>query len=240
MTDAGPPTRSGNLLLDAMSAQDRAALWPHLTEVEVAKGAILIKQGADVTQVHFPITADLSNSILFSDGRAAETTSIGRDGMSGLAAFLARAPIAWEVQVQTAGVVLLMPADRLRARVRESEGLLRLLLLETHDNQSQAAQTAACNSLHDIPQRLARWLLMISDRTGRQELVLTQQDLAAMLGAQRSTVNIVANQLRALGAIKYSRAHIQITDRARLEQAACECYRLQRRRSEGLALPTGG
>lgn len=235
--DLTDPT--GNVVLDMMAPEDRASLSPYLTTISVAKGEVLIRQFDIVETVHFPVSADLSNSLIFFDGRAVEATSVGRDGLSGLAAFLADAPIAWEVMVQTPGEVLAISADVLRRRVRASPDLLDLLLRVTHENQSQAAQTVACNTLHDTTQRLARWLLMVSDRTGRTVLELTQEGMAAQLGAQRTTINGAAQTLKRGRGVDFSRGLIVIRDRSALEAFACECYRAQRDRTSrfGLALP---
>lgn len=233
------PGRSGNIILDSLYSADREALGPHLSEVEVDRGAVLIRQGERVKTVHFPVSADLSNSLIFSDGRAIETTSVGRDGVSGLAAFLADAPIAWEVICQIPGKVLALDADTLRAQVRASPVLLDLLLRSTHDNQSEAAQTAACNALHDVTQRFARWLLMVSDRTGRTHIEVTQDNVAAQLGAQRTTINGAAQTLRSRKAISFSRGRLKIDSRAALEAVVCECYatHVERRATFGLGLP---
>lgn len=226
----------GNVVLDSLSASDRAVLAPHLTELAVQKGEVLIHQYDQVKTVHFPISADLSNALLFSDGRSIETTAVGRDGITGLAAFLAEAPIAWTVICQIPGLVMAIDADLLRRQVKASPELMELLLRVTHDNQSQAAQTVACNTLHEVTQRLARWLLMVSDRTGRRVLELTQEGMAAQLGAQRTTINGAAQTLRAAKAITFSRGRLEIIDRAALERCACECYRAQSRRSVAYGL----
>lgn len=232
------PGQSGNVVLDNLADRDREALAPHLTEMEVAKGAVLIRQGEKVRVLHFPVTADLSNSLIFADGRAIEATSVGRDGVSGLAACLADAPIAWEVICQVPGKVIAVDADLLRARLRTSPDLMDLMLRITHENQSQAAQTAACNALHDATQRFARWLLMAADRTGRTRMEVTQDGVAAQLGAQRTTINTAAQTLRRRKAIAFSRGRLRIESRAALEAAACECYRthIERRRALGLPL----
>lgn len=237
MADPQTSGQTGNWVIDRMTAEDWEALRPHLARVRVAKGDTLIRQGSEVQTVHFPITADLSNIVAFSDGRLLETSSVGRDGVSGLAAFLADAPIAWEVEVQTPGEVLQISADRLRRRVMESPTLLRQLLLVTHDTQSQAAQVAACNALHEVTPRLARWLLTLADRTERSELAVTQQDMAAMLGTQRTSVNAAAAMLRDAGAVRYRRGRLTILDHALLEDQACECYSVQRMRTAALGLP---
>lgn len=232
-------TPHGNVVLQSLSPEDRDVLLPHLTERTVARSEILIHQFDEVETVHFPVSAYLSNSLLFEDGQTIETSAVGRDGLSGLAAFLAESPIAWAVVCQIPGLVLQMDADVLRRRAEISAHLRLLLLRVTHENQSQAAQTAACSTLHDVTQRLARWILMASDRTGRRVLDVTQEAVAAQLGAQRTTVNASAQALQRTGAVAIRRGRIEIVGRAALEHAACECYRAQsdRAHSYGLRLP---
>ena len=219
-----------NRVLAAFSDTDFAALSGRMTVVEARRDEVLIGQGQAVTEVHFPLTADLSNRVLFSNGDAIETSAVGRFGVSGLAAFLAESPCAWEVRVQTPGRIVRLPADAFRQQAWVSPELMRILLAVTHDNQAEGAQTAACNIAHDVQSRLARWLLMIDDRTGAETMRLSHEDLAQMLGAQRTTVSVAAGNLRAAGAIRYSRSNIQIVDRAVLQQWSCECYAAQQRR----------
>ena len=237
VTDAGQAHEKslGNTVLDRLDLEDLDVLKPHLSILEVAKGEVLTPQGELVAYVHFPVTADLSNVITFSDGRSLETSSVSRDGMSGLAAFLAEGPIAWDVVVRKAGRVRTISADLLRRQVKQSPRLLNLLLVVTHENQAEAALTSACNALHEVTPRLARWLLLLADHTGDDELSVTQQDVATMLGTQRTSINASAAGLRAAGAINYRRGRLTITNRPRLEREACECYAIQRDRAAALA-----
>ena len=232
-----PPSQSGNIILESMTAADREALSPHLSELAVKRGAILIRQGERVKTVHFPVSADLSNLLTLSDGRMIETTSVGRDGVSGLSAFLADAPITWEVVCQVPGLVVAIEAEVLRTQTRASQTLVDLLLRSSHESQSQAAQMAACNALHDVTQRFARWLLMVADRTSATTLEVTQENVAAQLGAQRTTINAAAQSLRSRGAISFTRGRLRVENRTALEATACECYaaHVERRATLGLA-----
>lgn len=225
-----------NQFLARLAPADLAALAPHLTEAVVAKGQVLIEQGGPVDRLHFPDTAELSNLTVFSDGRGVETAVVGIEGLSGLAAFLADAPCAWRVQVQRAGRIHVMPAAILRARIDDSPELRARLMTLSHEYQSQAAQTAACNAVHPAPARLARWLLMIFDRAADREILLTQQDFADIMGAQRTTITEAARQLKTSGGVAYMRGRIRLIDRPRLEAQACECYRMQRDRSLALGV----
>lgn len=217
-----------NLTLASMHEADIAALMPFLSERFVNRGDVLTEQGAMVEDVYFPTSAFLANTVTFADGRSAETFVMGLEGVSGLAPFLADAPCAWAVEVRSSGNVLRMPAAALRKQVDESASLRQLLLSLASDYQTQAALGVACASLHAIAPRLAKVILIGSERTGTDEMHLTQENLATLLGVQRTTVNAAALELKKAGVISYSRGAIQITDRARLTRAACECYALQR------------
>lgn len=229
-----------NHLLASMPEAVRAALQPHLVRTSLQKGQVLIEQGAEVETLHFPLNCDLSNVAVFGDGRAAETSTVGREGVSGLAAFLAAEPCWWQVAVQTAGEAVAVRSTALRAQTLANPEVLQLFLRATYDYQCQAAQSAACNALHEVTPRLARWLLLIADRSRSPVLKLTQQDIATLLGAQRTTITAAAMSLRAARAIDYRRGSLTIRDRERLEGLACECYRVQRRRSRTMGLEPGG
>jgi CRP-like cAMP-binding protein len=215
---------SDNTLLSAFSQDDFVALAPAMLVSVVQRDEVLITKGAKVVEVHFPLTADLSNRTLLRDGHAIETSAVGPSDVSGLAAFLADEPIAWEVRVREEGQVIRLPADLLRHRALQSTDLMRLLLSVTHTHQARAAQLAACNAAHDVTQRVARYLLNVMDRTGSSEISLTQDELAEQLGAQRTTINGAARTLKAAGAISYLRARVAILDQARLQSYACGCH----------------
>ena len=213
-----------NRLWAAMDPADQAALRPRMALRHLPQGDVLTQTGETVSTVYLPTTADLANIIRFSDGRSAMATNVGREGVSGLAAFLADEPCGWDVEVQIEGRAWALPTDALRRQVRASEGLLALLLSLTHYNQNEAAQNAACNALHMITPRVARWLLTVQDRTGASEFPVTQEDVATLLSARRTTINAAWQALRDAGAITHARGRVRITDRARLHAQACECY----------------
>lgn len=230
---------SGNGLLESMDGADQIALEPHLRRMTVEKDQILIEQDAWVREVHFPVGTELSNVMAFSDGRVVEISTIGSEGVSGLAAFLAEAPCTWRVTVREGDTVIALSAAALRKQVAMSPRLLKRLMLLTHDNQSQGAQNAACNAIHDSTSRLARWILTLCDRTGRKALDLTQEEMSVMLGVQRTTVSAGAAELKRQGAISYARGALRVENRRRLESAACECYLMQRTRTDKLGLAPG-
>lgn len=227
-----------NQVLANLTEDDRVALEPHLARILLSKGDILTEQGAPVDVVYFPETADLANVMPFADGQAVETSTVGSEGVSGLAAFLADSPCTWRIVVQIEGAAWRISADVLRRQVEASPALLKRTLQLTHDYQSQAAQTAACNAIHEVPARLARWILLVQDRTAQTIITLTQGDLATLLGVQRTTINSAAAELRTAGAIDYRRGKVSIRDREKLKIASCVCYMAQRRRSEALGVTT--
>lgn len=217
-----------NHTLAALNEADLAALRPHLSERRVHRGEILTDQGADVDSIYFPTTAYLANMVTFHDGRTAQTFIMGVEGVSGLAAFLAEEPCAWGVEVKVEGDVYQLSAAVLRRQLEASPRLLRQLLRRVYDYQTQAAFAVGCASLHSVTSRLALFTLAAADRLDTRELHLTQQDLAALLGVQRTTVNAAAAELRAARAFHYSRGVIRVTDRDVLIHHACECYGLNR------------
>ncbi len=214
----------GNRLWAAMPAADQTVLRPHMKQCHLPQGDIVTRTDEEVKTVYLPVTADLANVIRFSDGRSGMATNVGREGVTGLAAFLAEEPCGWDIEVQVAGAAWALSADVLRRRVGDSPDLMRLLLRLTHNNQVEAAQNAVCNAVHTVTPRLARWLLTIQDRTGAGEFRLTQDDLANIMSVRRTTVNASWQELRQLGGITTTRGLVRIADREVLHRTACECY----------------
>ena len=229
----------GNHFLDTLEPADEAALRPHLRRMTVEPGQTLIAQDGPIPEVHFPVDAQLVNLVRFGDGTAIETAVVGREGLSGLAPFMACQRCGWEVAARLGGTVHVIAADVVRARYQVSPPLLDGLLRLSHVYQMQAVQHAACNATHKALARVARWLLTTSDLTPGEGLHMTQDELAGLLGAQRTTVNEAASQLKAAGAIRYARGVIRILDRPALERLACECYAMERRRIEAAGVMPG-
>ena len=221
-----------NHFLDTLGPADLEALSPHLRPMTVVAGQVLIVQDSEVAEVHFPADAQLANLVRFADGTAIETAVVGREGLSGLAPFMAGLPCGWEVAARMAGTVHAISATALRQRQRDSEPLRNRLLALSYLYQMQAAQHAACNATHQALPRVARWLLTAADLTPGERIRFTQEELAGLLGARRTTINEAASQLKARGAIRYARGVIRILDRAALEGVACECYAMERGRIE--------
>ncbi|WP_374276031.1 Crp/Fnr family transcriptional regulator [Brevundimonas sp.] len=218
----------GNRFLDALSAEDRRVLAPRLRGAVLETDRIIIDQGAPVDEVHFPVDAQLANQVRFADGRAIETAVVGREGVSGLAPFMADTICAWEVVVRLGGRCHVIEAQVLRSLSEERPTLMRRLLALTDFYQTQACQTAACNALHQVLPRVARWMLTARDLAEGDRIRFTQEELARLLGSQRSTVSEAAHRLKRRALIDYRRGQILIRDRAGLEAVACDCYELLR------------
>lgn len=214
-----------NHTLANLHKDDLEALRPHLVRRDFERGDLLTEQGEAVEQIYFPTTAYISNSVVFRDGRSAQTFVMGVEGVSGLAAFLADEPCAWCIEVRSAGEAYQLPAGVLRRLSEASPGLRLQLLSLSHDYQAQAAYSVGCAALHSPVSRLAHFILTSADRGHDEQLKLTQQDVADFLSIQRTTVNTAANELKAAGAISYSRGVVRIVDRPALLRRACECYR---------------
>tara|TARA_R110000787_G_scaffold130941_2_gene242886 strand:+ start:153 stop:857 length:705 start_codon:yes stop_codon:yes gene_type:complete len=228
--------RFRNRVLSSIREEDIVALRPHLREVLVARGQVLIPENTRVTQVYFPSTAILSSVIVLLDGRQCEVSTLGTEGFGGGLACLTGEVSTERLFAQIAGGLITVPADVLKTRALASPALLNLLLQRLQASQVEAGQGVACNALHEAPARLARWLLMTMDRIGATEFPLTQTYLAVMVGVQRTTISGVANRLKQKGLIGYSRGQVTILDPAGLETEACECYAVIRNRSDALGL----
>ena len=188
-------------------------------------------------QVFFPSTAVLSVVTVMLDGHAVESSTIGHESGTPLLWALANQPSKVRIFAQIGGTATRLPASVLRARARESAGLMTLLVRHSASITFQAEQGVACNVLHDAPARLARWLLMTQDRTGNRSLPLTQEYMSVMTGVQRTTISMVANQLRSAGLIRFSRGNVEVLDREGLQAYACECYGAVRRAFDELRAP---
>mgnify|MGYP003640562997 FL=1 len=219
-----------------MREDDVVALRPHLREIYVARGQVLIPENARVSHVYFPSTAVLSSVIVLQGRRQCEVSTLGTEGIGGGLACLTGEASTERLFAQIAGGVIALPAEALKTRALASPDLLNLLLQRLQASQVEAGQGVACNALHEAPARLARWLLMTMDRIGASEFPLTQTYLAVMVGVQRTTISGVANRLKQKGLIGYSRGQMTILDPAGLEAEACECYAVIRNRSDALGL----
>jgi CRP-like cAMP-binding protein len=232
------PLPADNRFLSRLAPEDAAAVRPLLRRVSVTVDRIVVDQGTRITEVHFPIDAQFANLIRFPDGSAIETAVVGNEGLTGLAPFMADCPSGWEIMCRASGEAWAASAAPLRALALERPGLMKRLLLLTDLYQLQAAQTAACNALHAVPDRIARWILTATDLSPHESLAFRQEELGRLIGARRSTVSEAASELKRRKFIAYGRGVIRITDRVGLETAACDCYRMMRPRLEAVTGPS--
>jgi len=223
----------GNRLLKALAPKDRHLLAKNLEAVTLEKGAVLFEPGEDVISIYFPGLGTVASLILnLRDGATAEAALIGREGAVGGIISGGNKPAFTRGVVQIGG-----PAVRLAANVLE-KAKLRSPTLRDHFARyadcllAQTLQSVACNAIHDMDARLARWLLTLQDRIGGDELHLTQEFIAEMLGVQRTYVTRVVGVLEKAGAIRKSRGALTVVNRGKLERQACECYAYLRRHFE--------
>ena len=221
-----PPTGNPNRLLAALPAADYARILPSLTVVPLKLKTVLHKPGEPIQDVYFPGGGFCSMLTLLKDGGMVEIATIGREGMVGASAVLDGMPVTSAAMVQgETETCYRMKVDAFRREV-DRRGAFHELM--THFAQALfgfVAQSTACNAVHSVEQRLARWLLMARDRMGSDDFPLTQEFVSMMLGASRPTVTVVAGTLQKAGLITYHRGRVAIVKPAKLEAASCECYR---------------
>lgn len=213
-----------NFFLSALAPDDLAALSPGMTEIVLGVGEVLFEPGSRPDAIYFPGGACVSLVTLLADGRTVESATVGRESAAGLMEAMTERPATARAFGQIAGGAMRMSAALFRARVQQSMALADLALLHLRATGVQAEQGVACNAAHDVPSRLARWLLMTQDRVGAKTFPLTQDYMAVMTGVQRSTVSLAASALKKRSVIDYSRGLVTIVDREGLQRHACECY----------------
>lgn len=234
--DARPLTPR-NRILAALPPDERERISPSLERVRVEHGHVLFEPGRPVEHVFFPENSVVSIVSLMADGSAVETATVGLEGMVGLPVFLDADSMAAQAFAQVPGFGYRMPAKALRDEVRRGGALVERLNRYTQGLLTLVSQSSACNRVHEVEKRCARWLLMTHDRVDGDAFDLTHLFLSQMLGVRRATVTEVAGKLQRMGLIEYTRGRITVVDRAGLETASCECYGVIR--SE-LARLTGG
>jgi CRP-like cAMP-binding protein len=213
-----------NQVLSGMGSAELALLRPHLVECQLAKEKVLYEPGGPVEAVYFPSTAVTSVVTVMRDGRCIEAATVGRESLVGAIAALSGSPSHTRIFVQVAGTAYRLPAPAFRDQAYRSPMLMQRILRHFQQDAAQSEQSGACNALHTVIQRLAKWLLLSQDRIGGDIVPLTQEHLGIMLGVQRTTVTAAALSLKKAGLLKYWRGQIRVTDRAGLERASCECY----------------
>jgi CRP-like cAMP-binding protein len=221
----GAIPQSPNRLLAALPPQDFALFRPHLETIELVQEAILVAAGDPLTRVFFPHNGVISLVVSLAGGGMVEVAMIGHDSVFGGSAALDGKISLTDAIVQLPGTASTLEVGILRTAAQQSLAFRTTLIRHEQAIFAQAQQSAACNALHSAEARLARWLLRMHDLAGKDELHLTQDFLAQMIGVQRNSVSTVAHILQQAGIIKYSRGHIEITNLEALKDASCECYR---------------
>jgi CRP-like cAMP-binding protein len=227
-----------NHLLDALPVSDYERVASHLELVPLRLGDVLYESGVKLRHVYFPTTCIISLLYVMEDGASAEIAVVGNEGILGISLFMGGNTTPSRAIVQSAGHAFRLKADLLKDEFERHGPTMHLLLRYTQALITQMAQTAVCNRHHSVDQQLCRWLLLSLDRLPSNELNMTQELMANMLGVRREGVTEAAGKLQADGLIQYSRGRIKVLDRPRLEARVCECYDVVRRETARL-LPEG-
>jgi CRP-like cAMP-binding protein len=209
-------------------------LLPQLQQVSFALGEVIYEFAGQLDYVYFPTTAIVSLLYTMENGSSAEMGLTGNDGVVGIALFMGGGTMPNRAVVQSAGYALRMKAKVLKDEFALGGKFQQLLLRYTQALITQISQTAVCNRLHSVEQQLCRWLLLSHDRVKTDELIMTQELIADMLGVRREGVTVAAGHLQDLGAISYVRGRIKILDRKLLEETVCECYQVVKKEFDRL------
>lgn len=215
-----------NRLLAALPGEVYARLAPHLQPISFALGDIVYESSEQMAHLYFPTTCIVSLLYSMSNGATAEMGLVGNDGVVGIALFMGGNTVPNRAVIQVAGDALRVPAPVLQQEFKLGGACQIALLRYTQALITQISQTAVCNRLHLVEQRLCRWLLLCHDRLPSDKIRLTQEYIANMLGVRREGVTNAAGHLQAAGLIRYVRGEITILDRQGLEKASCECYQV--------------
>ena len=235
MSEAHDPCQ--NHLLAALPAEDLDRLRPHLKWMPLPLGEVLYESGSRQAHVYFPTDAIVSLLYMMADGASAEIAVVGNEGIIGVSLFMGGETTPSRAVVQSAGHAFRLQGKLLKEEFTRGGAMQHLLLRYTQALLTQMAQTAVCNRHHSLDQQLCRWLLLSLDRLVGNELVMTQELIANMLGVRREGVTEAAGKLQSAGLIKYSRGHITVLDREGLEARTCECYGVVKKEFDRLLPP---
>lgn len=216
--------QSQNLILSALPPDVFAAIEPHLERTVLDSSTVVAETGEQTHRIYFPLSGVISLVVQMSVGDMIETAMVGRDGVANATCALDGNVSLYTGIVQLSGEAETISPDSLRRLARQFDSLLSLLIRHEQVLLAQAQQSAACNASHTVEARMCRWLLRMRDLTGSDDLKLTQEFLAQMLGVQRTSVSVVAGTLQRAGFIAYRRGNVRLLDIEQLTQGACECY----------------
>jgi len=223
-----------NHLLAAFPTGEQERLLPHLQLVPMPLGKVLYESGDVLRFVYFPTDSIISLLYVLADGASAEISVVGNEGLIGIALFMGGETTPSRAIVQSAGFAYRLNGQALKDEFHRNGAVQQLLLRYTQALITQMAQTAVCNRHHTVDQQLCRWLLLSLDRLPSNQLVMTQELIANMLGVRREGVTEAAGKLDKLGVIRYARGRITVLDRPKLEQLCCECYAVVKKESDRL------
>jgi CRP-like cAMP-binding protein len=217
-------TPKQNLLLASLPAEIFERLAPQLELISMPLGEVLYESGGQLQHVYFPTTAILSLHYVMEDGASAEIAGVGNEGVLGISLFMGGNTTPSRATVQTAGSGYRLKSQLMLEEFNRAGAMQKLLLRYTQALITQISQTAVCNRHHSVEQQLCRWLLLTLDRLPSNELTMTQELIASMLGVRREGITETAGNLQRAGLISYRRGHITVINRAGLETHTCECY----------------
>ncbi len=227
MSSAQDPNQ--NHLLSAVLDAEYTRLAPHLESIPMLLGDVLYESGDKLRHVYFPTTSIISLHYVLEDGASSEIAGVGNEGMVGISLFMGGNSTPSRAVVQTGGHGYRLKSHILMEEFNRAGTVMRLLLRYTQALITQMSQTAVCNRHHSVEQQLCRWLLLTLDRMPTNELTMTQELIANMLGVRREGVTEAAGRLQESGYIRYRRGHITVLDRTGLESTVCECYAVVRK-----------
>ena len=223
-----------NQLLARLPDEELVRWLPHLEPVDMPLGKVLYESGATLLYVYFPTSAIVSLLYVMEDGASAEIAVVGYEGIVGISRFMGGESTPSRAVVQSGGDGYRLKASLMLEEFNRAGTVMHLLLRYTQALITQMAQTAVCNRHHTLDQQLCRWLLLSLDRLRSNELVMTQELIANMLGVRREGVTAAAGRLHRAGLINYQRGHISVLDRWQLERRTCECYAVVKREYDRL------
>ncbi|MEX1198512.1 MAG: Crp/Fnr family transcriptional regulator [Pseudohongiellaceae bacterium] len=228
-----------NAILAALPAEVTTRLLPHIEEISLPLGTVLYEPGQTMRDVYFPIDSIVSLLYVMENGASAEISVVGNEGLVGISRAMGGQSTSSRAVVQSAGIGYRMSGRRFIEEFGRHTDLMTLVLRYTQALITQMAQTAVCNRHHTISQQLCRWLLLSLDRLNTDDLIMTQELIANMLGVRREGVTEAAGRLQKMGVIEYHRGHIHVLDRDRLAEMSCECYQVVKNETDRLqSMPT--
>ncbi|MFA6973038.1 MAG: Crp/Fnr family transcriptional regulator [Gallionella sp.] len=228
-----------NHLLAALTGEIFDQISPHLELVAMPLGEVLYESGGQLQHVYFPISAIVSLHYIMENGAMAEIAGVGNEGVLGIALFMGGNTTTSRAAVYTGGHGYRLKAKVMMEEFNRAGLMMRLMLRYTQALITQMSQTAVCNRHHSVEQQLCRWLLLTLDRLPSNELTMTQELIASMLGVRREGITETAGNLQRQGLISYRRGHITVLDRSGLESHTCECYQVVRKEFHRLLSDTG-